>query len=1184
MNPLETYFNNLYQIYSTGAGVKETSYYGSLETLLNEVGNTLKPKIRCVINLKNQGAGIPDGGLFSANQFVNSSLPLTPRERGKGGEGNTPFQGIFPERGVIEIKSTKEDINKIINSDQVNKYWAKYRQVLVTNYREFILIGQDSNGNKIELERYQLAENETEFWQKVAHPRAFVKEDNNRFLEYLKRVMLQSAFIASPQDLAWFLASYARDAKSRLEQQTDLTALYQIRSALEDALGVKFEGEKGDQFFQSTLIQTLFYGIFSAWVLWHKQTLAPVCRDVQWYVSTNDNVSTGGLFDWKTAAFYLHVPMIQILFEQIARPSKLKQLDLIEVLDWTGAALNRVNREEFFTKFNEGEAVQYFYEPFLEAFDPILRKELGVWYTPPEIIKYMVNRVDTVLKEELKIPDGLANENVYILDPCCGTGAYLVEVLQHIANTLEENGEGALSLCQVKEAAKNRVFGFEILTAPYIIAHLQLGLILSDLGVPLREENERVGVYLTNALTGWLPPNEEAKRKIKQLELQFPELNKEREAADEIKQGKPILVILGNPPYNAYAETSPTEEDGLVEVYKQGLTTDWGIKKYNLDDLYVRFFRLAERCISESTGKGIVCYISNFSYLSSPSFVVMRQYLINNFDQMWIDSLNGDLRQTGYLTPDGQKDPSVFTTFYSAGIKVGTAINLMVKKELKSDHKEIYYQDFWGVNKKQKLLASLAKNDLKSSYEIINPQANNKYLLKPSKVATCYLEWLKLTDLSEISPLNGPIERRGNSLIVMKSDQANLELLSSYFDPNKDDLEISVINPRWLKSSGEFKAEKTRRNLLSNKVKYDVNKIKLYPFKPFDLRLAYLDAEIQPLFSRPSPELLQLAKIPHNCFLISRDTADKYSEGPPFYWSNLVCDYDSMSGHARHFPILITHKIPKKSQKNHQELFNTEEFSNTEIRANLSAKARQYLTKIGLKNPDENAETACLIWYHALAVGYSPDYLTENADGIRQDFPRIPLPNSQELLVNSAKLGQEIANLLNLENSQELPIKLPKFGLISRVNGGQLNPENGELAITVGWGHGGKNNVTMPGKGKLIDRHYTDKELEAIAQSSGELKLSEEDILAQLGKTTCDIYLNEVAYWSNVPINVWNYTIGGYQVIKKWLSYREEKLLGRPLQIEEVKEVYNIIKRICTIILLQHQLNSNYQLIKDNNQ
>ena len=215
--------------------------------------------------------------------------------------------------------------------------------------------------------------------------------------------------------------------------------------------------------------------------------------------------------------------MISKLFQLVANPRELDTLQLTEVLDWAAMVLNRVDRPSFFDKFQESHAVQYFYEPFLEAFDPELRKELGVWYTPPEIVKYMVERVDTVLREELNLPDGLANKNVYVLDPCCGTGSYLVEVLDRIHRTLKERGEDALTASDLKEAAQKRVFGFEILPAPFVVSHLQLGLLLQNLGAPLdvapglsparaalkggaTETPERVGVYLTNALTGWEPP------------------------------------------------------------------------------------------------------------------------------------------------------------------------------------------------------------------------------------------------------------------------------------------------------------------------------------------------------------------------------------------------------------------------------------------------------------------------------------------------------------------------------------------------------------------------------------------------------------------------------------------------------------------------------------------------------
>ncbi|MFN5970863.1 MAG: type ISP restriction/modification enzyme, partial [Microcystis sp.] len=946
-----------------------------------------------------------------------------------------------------------------------------YGQVLVSNYRDFLLIGRNSQGQPVELEAYSLAPSEAEFWLKTSNPSKFAAEHGDSLLEYLKRVLLQAAPITSPADVAWFLASYARDAKARLEHHSDLPALANIRQALENALGIKFEREQGNKFFRSTLVQTLFYGLFSAWVLWHKQNLNREDKEDK--------------FDWKSAAHHLHVPMLAILFEQIAAPSKLKSLGLVEVLNWTGAALNRVRREEFFRQFDEGQAVQYFYEPFLQAFDPDLRKELGVWYTPPEIVRYMVARVDRVLREELNIEDGLANPDVYILDPCCGTGAYLVEVLRYITDTLQENGAGALAMALVKKAAIERIFGFEILTAPFVVAHLQLGLFLQSLGVPLIEDSERVGIYLTNALTGWQPPDEESKQKIQQLQLSFPELNKEREAADEVKRGKPILVILGNPPYNAFAGTSPAEEAGLVEVYKQGLISDWGIKKFNLDELYVRFFRLAERCISENTGKGVVCYISNYSWVSEPSFVVLRQNLLKNFNKFWIENMHGNRKISEYA-PDGRTSETIFSIpGFSAGIQQGVVISLWLKNSSQQGTKVLFRDDIdaaKAVERRSQLLESLNNQDFDSLYQVSNPEQSNRYSFRPSDVSSHYLAWPKLTDLCKIMPFNGPVERRGFALISVEK-QLLSERIKAYFDNSIADEEIKKIYPSLMMNGNRIIGSDARKKILAQFIFNEICIVK-YPFKPFDIRWCYLE-NLRPLFSEPSPKLLE-QKTDNNAFIITRDTADKSPEGSPFYFSKLVCDYDCISGHARHFPILLKPESKQKTQKYSKQLFNTQEFIDTTLTANLSEKSRQYLNQLGINNLDENIENASLIWLHALAIGYSPLYLRENADGIRQDFPRIPLPNSQELLIKSAQLGQAIASLLDTENpvigvTKKPTPALQKIALISCTDGGNLNPDKGDLIINVGWGHGGKNGVTMPGKGKAIARQYTTAEMSVIS-------------------------------------------------------------------------------------------------------
>jgi hypothetical protein len=256
MHPLETY---LAEIAALRGATRETSGYPALATLLTTIGQTLKPKVRCIIHPRNSGAGIPDGGLFTPDQLKNS-------------DEEKPLLGVpHPARGVIEVKGAGEELDAFIESQQVRDYLAHYGQVLVTNYRDFRLLKRGPGGTTLRLESFRLADSEAAFWQAASHPRKTADALGERFSEYLKRVLLHAAPLNNPKDVAFFLASYARDARARVEVAGDLPALTAVRTALEEALGMKFEADKGEHFFRSTLVQTLFYGVFSAWVLWHKQ-------------------------------------------------------------------------------------------------------------------------------------------------------------------------------------------------------------------------------------------------------------------------------------------------------------------------------------------------------------------------------------------------------------------------------------------------------------------------------------------------------------------------------------------------------------------------------------------------------------------------------------------------------------------------------------------------------------------------------------------------------------------------------------------------------------------------------------------------------------------------------------------------------------------------------------------------
>ena len=194
-HPLETYLREMSDIRGSGAAVKETSYYTPLSNLLNGIGKGLKPRVRCVIHIQGKGAGIPDGGFFSSDQIQ------------KGADATKLMTNLLPSRGVMEVKGLKANVDTTANSEQVRKYLARYQQVLVCNYREFLLLGQGANGSPELLERFSLADSEQAFWSATVSPDALVATHGERFVEYLRRVLLHAASLAEPQDVAFFLAS-----------------------------------------------------------------------------------------------------------------------------------------------------------------------------------------------------------------------------------------------------------------------------------------------------------------------------------------------------------------------------------------------------------------------------------------------------------------------------------------------------------------------------------------------------------------------------------------------------------------------------------------------------------------------------------------------------------------------------------------------------------------------------------------------------------------------------------------------------------------------------------------------------------------------------------------------------------------------------------------------------------------
>ena len=1100
---VEDYFSDLRRVRASGGATGERSYYPALTNLLNAVGGALRPKVFCVSEMAQQGAGHPDIGLYAAKQV----------QKGQ------PKQGQTPEGGVVEVKPANDDAWLTAESAQVSRYWDRYRLVLATNTRDFVLLGEDSEGKPAKLETFRLAQSAADFETKLQHPRAFARNIGAGLGEYLSRAMSHRAALVEPRDLAWLLASYARDGLARVEAAGGAPSLGTVRSALEEALGVRFEGDRGAAFFRSTLVQTLFYGVFSAWVLWSRQTPPPT-----------------GAFNWHEAVWHLRAPVLRALFQQLSDPGRLQPLGLVEVLDWTAAALDRVDRAAFFARFNEGEAVPYFYEPFLEAFDPALRKQLGVWYTPAEVVRYMVARVDRALKDDLGISDGLAADNVYVLDPCCGTGAYLAETLKRIAANLEERGLGALTGARVKQAATQRVFGFEIMPAPFVVAHLQVGLTMQALDAPLSDDGaERAGVFLTNALTGWEPRV--------QKPLPFPELEEERDRAERVKQDTPVLVILGNPPYNGFAGMAVDEERELSEAYR----TTRRVRRpegQGLNDLYVRFFRMAERRIAEKTGRGVVCFISNYSWLDGLSFTGMRERYLEAFDAIRIDCLNGDRYKTGKTAPDGSPDPSIFSTPGDpVGIQVGTAIATLVRKADHLPAETVSFRHLWGQAKREEL-SETAEAEPSALYDDVSP---NLPLGLPFAAMAVNGDWQDWPSLPDLFPTSFPGVKTSRDSFLTDVDLGRLEgRVAHYFNPDLSHEEIARLYPSVMNPSARFNPRSVRDSLLKRDEPGEKSGIVQYAYRPFDNRWLYWEAETKLLDEKRAdykPHVFE-----GNLWLSSAQHLRKGAEEPQTCCTPHIGSLHLIERGANMFPAWLRDDGLRLDGDGLQR------------RPNLSPTAQLYLEWLGLGVED--------LFHHVLAVLHDPAYREANAGALRMEWPRIPLPGwpdgdiggAAEELAASAERGGELAALLDPETpvpgvtTGTLRPEMASIGVPATADGRNMTGDDFE--VTVGWGHFSTGDAVMPGQGRTEERPYTAGERAALGEA-----------MTTLGESTVDVYLNDQAYWRNVPINVWNYKLGGYQVLKKWLSYREYRVLRRALLPEEVQHFTDVGRRIGGILL-----------------
>lgn len=1033
--------------------------------------------------------------------LAHAKLPFEVRtgtSEARPGKGRDRPDFVLADGALItaygEAKAPNVDLHTLAQStdrnDQIGRYLARTGAVLLCNVREVGLVLCRTGINRTESDRVPPASRELVrtalLWPAGQH----AARSANDLTELLRTTVLDSVPIGEPATLARILALQAKAAKASLPR--DMRGLESLLDDYKDALGLSFDldDEEGREFFRSTLIQTAFYGLFAAWALWQRE------RD-------------GTNFSWDRINRYLRIPFLAELFHEFRSPSRLRHLNLEQHLDRATDTLNRVDLAIFrqqmtFPTLADGDvasaAMTYFYEPFLEAFDPVLKKTMGVWYTPPEVVRYQVRRAHALLKEQLNRPLGLADENVVLLDPCCGTGAYILEAARCIAEELRATGEEGLVGLSLLRALTSRIFGFEVLTAPFAIAQLQLYVMLSDLRAP-PPNDQRLGIFLTNALTGW--------RDRRQLQLNFPELQQEFEAAQSIKQDADIVVIIGNPPYDRQAAVRMEEEAGLIDHYK-GVTyverqrrdgskelvperatllfRHWGVRKQLLNDLYVRFFRLAEREIGEERDFGLVSFITNSSWLTGRSHPIMRESLLRNFHEIWIDNLNGDKYRTGKVIPKGipgagTADQSIFTTEGDPrGIQTGVAVATFLKRgELtRPEDTVVHYRDFWGkaASKRRQLLST----ENTAPYVPLAPTRQNRWRLAPHAQMVGYETW---PSLEAIFPtrIQGVNPNRGITGSIIDVDKKVLSDRIAAYARAGSFAHASTISAELATPRANYDPERVWKDL--RRFGFEENRLKPYLLFPFDQRWIYYEDRLN-LLNRPRETLAN--NVDCECFLIAVPEPRKVSEARPLF-SRTLLDLHVHDRGSVAIPAVVRVDALTGSR-----LANLSPETWSEIRVNWHMQG-------GLESPHAHLCARRLI-HICLSTMNSPAYQAEHSSALGADWARVPIPRDSTLAEKLDQVGSLVAALMDCsaDSSSVLrdilgPEALASTASVRRADGQPISAD--DLRVTISYFG------AAPGRFVPTD------------DVSG------------------DLWINEHVYFSNVPTVAWRYELGGYQTIRK---------------------------------------------------
>jgi hypothetical protein len=1023
--PLQSYLHSIADLTQRG-DAREESYYPALKDLLEAVAQAQGRPVQVTVLPKPTEAGSPDFRVWDGSHQVV---------------------------GYVEAKAPGARLDVVETSEQLQRYLHTFPNVILTDFYEFRLY----RGGVL-LERALLARPVIAQTLKVKPPAEEVEALERLFQAFFSFVPPPSL---TPETLSVELARrtrFLRDEVVRPELAQGRGPLYGFYQAFQKYLIAGLTEEQ----FADLYAQTVTYGLFAA----RTRARGPFNRQLAYSLIP----STIGI--------------LRDVFQFISLGKPSPQMEV--VVDDIAAVLNGADvqaiLEQYYRQGRGDDPVLHFYETFLAEYDPETRERRGVYYTPQPVVRYIVRAVHHLLQTRFGLPDGLADEQVTLLDPAAGTLTFPAEAIrlafEEFTAKYGEGGKGHF----LRRHILPHFYAFELLMAPYAIGHMKIGFLLESLGVPL-QNGERFQFYLTNALE---------MEDLQQIAIPgLASLSEESHRAAQVKKHEPILVILGNPPYsgisanqNAWTEQLLKQDvDGAQSYYRvDGKPLGEKNPKWLQDD-YVKFLRFAQWKIQRA-GRGVVAMITNHSYLDNPTFRGMRQSLLRTFDEIYILDLHGNSlkRETA---PDGGPDENVFD------IRQGVAIALFIRHG-DASRRGVYHADLYGLREEK--YRWLEEHTLETAnYRPIAPQSPY-YFFIPRQVEGIqhYQTWPQIT---RIFPLNGVGMTTARDHFVIDFDSRNLlDRIRAFKHSELDDANLHRAFGIPVKKGWSIRRAWQQLQGVDDEDLKDYIQPVLY--RPFDVRfIFYHDAIVWRTVKRVMRHMLA----GENLALI---TPKQHKGEFGAYVTTCIGAHKTVAAFDinYYFPLYL---YPSAEAP---DMFHREK------RPNL---AEGLLSELAAAYGFTPAPEEVLAYIYA--VLYSPTYRQRYAEELRVDFPRVPFTADGDLFRRMAALGGQLIDL-HLLRGPGLSPPLVKY------------------------------------RGTGDDR----------------IQYVRYDPAGQR------VHINPNQYFEGVAPEMWEYPIGGYQVLEKYLKDRKGRRLEDPIRY------IHIATAIARTIDLQREIDRIYPEVERN--